>query len=104
METDGLSLCPKAEALLSLLAKKWNGFILLALQGGERCFNELARAVPGLSSRLLSLRIKELEEAGLVVRSVEEDPPIRVRYALTNKGAHLAGLLGEIASWAAGRR
>jgi DNA-binding HxlR family transcriptional regulator len=104
MENVELSLCPKAEALLSLIAKKWNGFILLSLREGERCFNELARSVPGLSSRLLSVRIKELEAAGLVARKVHGDAPLRVRYELTDKGVHLAGLLGEIASWASGQR
>jgi DNA-binding HxlR family transcriptional regulator len=104
MESFDRGLCPRAEAIFALLAKKWNGLILLSLDDGGKCFNELARKVAGLSGRVLSLRVKELEQAGLVSRIVIAEAPIRVRYRLTAKGRDLASILGEIATWASGPR
>jgi DNA-binding HxlR family transcriptional regulator len=96
------SLCPKVEAAFALLSKRWAGLILYALRSGELRFSELEEAVPGLSSRLLSLRVKELEEEGLVLRRVEASSPVKVGYRLTRKGEGLADILDEVAAWARG--
>ena len=64
-------------------------------------FGELAKAVPGLSDRLLSQRLRELEDAGVVERSVEPGTPVRVTYSLTEKGADLRP--GDLPSFALGR-
>jgi DNA-binding HxlR family transcriptional regulator len=95
------ALCPKVEAAFTLLAKKWTGLILFSMASGEYCFNELMAAIPGLSARLLSVRMRELEEAGLVKRQVRDElSPIRVTYSLTAKGSSLAAVLLKIAEWA----
>jgi DNA-binding HxlR family transcriptional regulator len=94
-------LCPKVEAAFVLLSKKWTGLILFSLGTELRCFNELEAAIPGISARLLSLRIRELEEAGLVQRQVRTDIlPLRVAYRLTERGGSLAEILNGIADWA----
>jgi Predicted transcriptional regulators len=94
-------LCPRVEAAFALLAKKWTGLILFSLGDGELFFSDLEKAIPGLSARLLSLRMRELEEASLVERRVQiEASPVRVGYRLTRKGASLAAILRKIADWA----
>ena len=65
-------------------------------------FSEIAHAVPELSDRLLSERIKELEARGMVARTVISGPPVRVEYALTDMGRELEPALSELKSW--GRR
>ena len=63
-------------------------------------FGELVKAVPGLSDRLLSQRLRELEDAGVVERSVEAGTPVKVTYSLTAKGADLRPAMSELRAWA----
>ena len=94
-------LCPGVEAAFAFLATKWTALVLFSLIEGELRFSELEAAITGLSSRLLSLRMHELEESGLVERHVyAEESPIKVGYRLTERGSSLAAILGEIADWA----
>jgi DNA-binding HxlR family transcriptional regulator len=93
-------VCPHYHAAIELVGKRWTGAILIVLSDGERRFGELTKAVPGLSDRLLSERLRELESEGLVERRVEPDPPVRVSYALTEKGAGLRPAIHELRDWA----
>jgi DNA-binding HxlR family transcriptional regulator len=93
-------VCPHFHAAIELIGKRWTGAILLALTEGPQRFAALARAVPGLSDRLLSQRLRELEEEGLVGREVEPGTPVRVTYSLTEKGAELRPAISELKSWA----
>jgi DNA-binding HxlR family transcriptional regulator len=63
-------------------------------------FSELAKAVPGLSDRLLSQRLRELEDESVVERDVEPGTPVRVTYSLTEKGAELRPAIRELRLWA----
>jgi DNA-binding HxlR family transcriptional regulator len=63
-------------------------------------FGELRKAIPGLSDRLLSQRLRELEEEGLVQREVEAGSPVRVTYSLTEVGDDLGPAIRELKSWA----
>ncbi|WP_371480417.1 winged helix-turn-helix transcriptional regulator [Kitasatospora sp. NBC_00315] len=84
-----------------VLGKRWTGLIMAVLsQHGPVYFSELRRAVPGISERMVSDRLTELADAGLVVRQVDEGPPLRVSYRLTEAGAALGPALGELARWA----
>lgn len=94
------ALCPKVQAAFDLMSRKWTGLIMRELLAGERCFSELARAVPSLSARMLALRMRELEAAGILVRVVSPGPPLRVSYSLTEKGRALRPVLEGLASWA----
>lgn len=93
-------VCPEFHAAIELVGRRWTGAILWTLADGPHYFAELAAAVPGLSDRLLSARLRELEAEGLVERSVHDGPPPRVSYALTEKGRALAPALRELRSWA----
>ena len=94
------SVPPDFHAAIELIGRRWAGAILWTLAARPHYFADLAAAVPGLSDRLLSRRLRELEAAGLVQRSVEEGPPPRVSYALTEKGRSLEPALAELRDWA----
>jgi DNA-binding HxlR family transcriptional regulator len=88
--------------VFALLGKRWTGLILAVLMGRTRThFAELRRAIPGISERMLSDRLMELGSAGLVMREVEEGPPLRVCYRLTDTGTALGPAMNALADWAA---
>ncbi|HSS04634.1 MAG TPA: helix-turn-helix domain-containing protein [Solirubrobacterales bacterium] len=93
-------VCPHFHAAIELIGKRWTGAIVCALTEGPLRYCELAKAVPGLSDRLLSQRLRELEEEGLVQREVEAGSPVRVTYSLTEAGAELRPAIGELKTWA----
>jgi DNA-binding HxlR family transcriptional regulator len=96
--------CVAADASLvrafDLLGKRWTGVLLGTLRGGAVGFRALARAVPGISDSVLSDRLGELTEAGLLARTVAEGPPVSVTYTLTEPGRALLPALEQISRWA----
>jgi DNA-binding HxlR family transcriptional regulator len=93
--------CPFYHEAVELIGRRWTGAIVaVLLDHGPLRFSEIAQAVPELSDRLLSERMKELEARGVVVRRVEPGPPVRVTYALTPMGTELQPALQELTSWA----
>ncbi|HZO06436.1 MAG TPA: helix-turn-helix domain-containing protein [Solirubrobacterales bacterium] len=93
-------MCPDFHAAIELIGKRWTGAIVSALTERPMRFGELRKAVPGLSDRLLSQRLRELEEEGLVEREVEAGTPVRVTYSLTEAGEGLSPALSELKQWA----
>ena len=93
-------VCPEFHAAVELVGKRWTGAILWALIERPHYFAELRSAVPGLSDKLLSQRLRELEEEGIVERSVHPGAPARVSYALTGKGRDLEPAVAELRDWA----
>ena len=93
--------CPYFHEAVELIGRRWTGAILeILMQGGSQRFSTIAAAVPDLSDRMLSDRLKELESYALVIRTVFPGPPVRVQYALTDKGQELAPALHELKRWA----
>jgi len=82
------------------LGKRWSGVLLATLSAGPMGFAELKRAVAGISDSMLSERLAELGQAGLLEREVEPGPPVAVRYRLTDAGAGLAPALQALTAWA----
>ena len=95
------TFCPYYTHAVELVGRRWSGAIVRALLLGCHRFNELAAAIPGISDRMLSERLKELEAEGLVVRAVTPDTPVRVSYHLTPKGEALHNVITAMAEWAA---
>ena len=92
--------CPHLHEAVELIGKRWSGAIIVVLlEGGALRFSEIAQAIPQLSDRLLSERMKELEARGIVERRVQPDSPARVEYALTDMGRELAPALHQLKSW-----
>ncbi|HET9847734.1 MAG TPA: helix-turn-helix domain-containing protein [Candidatus Dormibacteraeota bacterium] len=84
----------------TLLGKRWSGIILGLLLQGPTHFAVLARAIPGISERILSDRLTELARAGIVERQVISGPPLGVVYRLTRKGRALGPGLLKLGEWA----
>jgi DNA-binding HxlR family transcriptional regulator len=93
-------VCPHFHAAVELVGKRWSGAILWSLSERPHYFAELAEAIPGVSDRLLSRRLRELEAEGLVERSVHPGAPLRVSYSLSDKGRALQPAIREISDWA----
>jgi DNA-binding HxlR family transcriptional regulator len=93
-------VCPDFHWAVELIGRRWAGAILYALTDGPLRFAELKESVPGMSDRLLSCRLKELEQTGLVRREVQEGTRTRVSYELTNKGRSLEPVIDDLRDWA----
>jgi len=93
-------VCPYFHEAVELLGKRWTGAVVHALLGGPMRFSELTHVVPQISDRLLSMRLKELEACGIVVRRVYEGAPVRVEYELTSKGRALEPAISALRAWA----
>jgi DNA-binding HxlR family transcriptional regulator len=102
MDTDHASggLCPRYHRAVELIGRRWTGAIVRVLLGGARRYNELAEAVPEISDRMLSERLRELEAEGVIARKVIPESPVRVEYALTEMGRDLQGAVDAIGAWA----
>jgi DNA-binding HxlR family transcriptional regulator len=85
---------------LEVLAKRWTLQLLFLLLQRPARFSELERAVPGLTNRVMSDRLRELRAAGLVNRQVDPGPPIASIYALTADGGALRPILEPLLPWA----
>jgi DNA-binding HxlR family transcriptional regulator len=92
--------CPAYSHAMEIIGRRWTGAIIRSLLTGATRYSEIVAAVPGLSDRLLSERLKELEVEGIVERTVTPTTPVRIDYALTEKGQALASVVREVASWA----
>lgn len=91
----------RAEATLRILEGRWKLVILAHLFTHERWrFSELERAIAGISARMLTLQLRELERDGLVMRTVFPEVPPRVEYALTERGRNLCPALEALVAWA----
>ncbi|KQV08370.1 winged helix-turn-helix transcriptional regulator [Leifsonia sp. Root112D2] len=100
LETD-TRVCDSAITLaFTVLGKRWNGMILGVLGGGSASFVGLRKAVSGISDTVLSERLSELTELGLVRRDVREGPPISVSYELTPSGVEIVPTIQELGVWA----
>ncbi len=98
MESRKNSTCP-VERTLYILRDVWTFMILRDLCTEPRGFNQLKRSVDGISSRMLSERLKFLEEEGILERNVSNTRPIRVSYTLTPKGKSLSSVVDTMRSW-----
>ena len=92
--------CPLYHEAVEMVGRRWTGAILRVLMDGPLRFSEISQAVPELSDRLLSERMKELEARGIVERTVLPGPPVRVEYALSQMGHELGPALSELQRWA----
>ncbi|NKQ23911.1 winged helix-turn-helix transcriptional regulator [Streptomyces galbus] len=92
------------DAALDVVSGKWKGLILWELQThGVRRFAELRRGLPGVSEKMLTQHLREMEQDGLVTRTVYAEVPPRVEYSLTEEGRTLNEALGSLGAWGTAR-
>lgn len=94
------ALCARFHVASELIGRRWTGAIIFLLLKKPCRFATLRDAIPDITDRMLSERLQELEEAGIVQRTVIPDMPVRVEYALTKKGRALASPFNAIMQWA----
>jgi DNA-binding HxlR family transcriptional regulator len=90
--------CP-VEATLELIGGKWKGLVLYHLLNGTLRFSELRRKLPSVTQRMLTRQLRELEGAGLLVRTVHAEVPPRVEYTLTEQGKSLEPVIVALRDW-----
>lgn len=92
--------CPRFHKAVELVGRRWTGAILREMLAGASRFTDIRDAIPDLSDRMLSERLKELECEGVVEREVHPETPVRVEYRLTEKGRALEAVIGAVGEWA----
>lgn len=98
-KADG-SVCRVFHRSIEIIGRRWTGAIIFSLMKRPRRFCEFREAVLDLSDRLLTERLKELEECGIIVREVSTTRPIQVLYRLTPKGEALDPIFCALSEWA----
>jgi DNA-binding HxlR family transcriptional regulator len=94
-----IAACPSRQ-LLDRLADKWVALTLAALADGEQRYSELSRTIAGVSQKMLTQTLRNLERDGIVLRSITPAVPVRVDYRLTPLGTSLLPVVAAIKDWA----
>lgn len=97
----GACRCP-AEATLEVIHGRWKVPIIWHLFGGRKRFSELRKALPGVSQKMLTQQLRELEGDGVVTRTVYAEVPPRVEYALTDRGMSIRPVVDAMCEWGLG--
>lgn len=100
MDNNGHAMCPRFESAFSLLGKRWNGLIIHTLMDGPKRFKDISHAIPSMSDKMLSERMKDLENEAILVRHVYPETPVRIEYELTDKGRALRAVMQQVQCWA----
>ncbi|MCG7406244.1 helix-turn-helix transcriptional regulator [Paenibacillus sp. ACRRX] len=100
MDNDHSGMCPRFEAAFCILGKRWNGLLIKGLLSGPKRFKDISSLIPTMSDKMLSERMKDLEYSGIVTRNVYPETPVRIEYALTDKGLALQPVMEAIQFWA----
>src|SRR6202171_3681767 len=93
-------LCQRFHRASELIGRRWTGAIIFVLLESRCRFAMLREAIPDITDRMLSERLQELEQEGIVDRTVVPEMPVRVEYELTKKGRALVSAIEAIADWA----
>lgn len=94
------ALCARFHKAVELIGARWTGAVIQLLLPGPQRYCALREALPDISDRMLSERLKELEAEGVVERVVYPETPVRVEYRLTGKGHALEPAFAAIGKWA----
>ncbi len=98
MDKTTLPACP-VETTLTLIGDKWKVLILRDLVGGTKRFNELKKSIGGVSQKVLTAQLRDMETMGLLTRRVYAEVPPRVEYTLTETGYSLKPVLDAMEAW-----
>jgi DNA-binding HxlR family transcriptional regulator len=94
------SVCSAYHSAIELIGRRWTGAIIFLLLKGTSRFATLRACIPDITDRMLSDRLQELEQHGILTRTVIPETPVRIEYSLTEKGRALAGAVDAISDWA----
>ena len=92
--------CPRFHLAVEIIGRRWTGAIVRAMLSGRTRFSDIREVIPGLSDRLLTERLRELETTGVIRREVFPEHRVRVEYTLTDKGRALGDAVEALSNWA----
>ena len=101
MTAPGIDYSAPFQRAIELIGKRWSGAVVRALLPRPARFNQLLAGIPGISDRVLTERLRELELEGIVERLVDPGPPVRVSYRLTTRGRAMEPIVAAVDGWAA---
>ncbi|HEX2054346.1 MAG TPA: helix-turn-helix domain-containing protein [Actinomycetota bacterium] len=94
------SRCPGYNRAAEIIGSRWAGAVVRAMLGGATRFGEIRASIDGITDRVLSKRLKDLETEGILTREVFSDTPVRIEYHLTEKGRALSSVVDAMTEWA----
>ena len=94
------SRCPGYNRAAEIIGSRWAGAVVRAMLGGASRFGEIRGSIDGITDRVLSRRLKDLESHGILARVVFNDTPVRIEYHLTDKGRALSRVVDAMTEWA----
>lgn len=97
-DKNDLPICP-VETTLTLISDKWKVLIIRDLRGGTKRFGELKKSLSGISQKVLTSNLRDMEENGLLTRKTYPEVPPRVEYTLTELGRSMFPILDEMEKW-----
>lgn len=100
MTVPGIEYSAPFQRAIELIGKRWTGAVVRGLLPRPARFNQLLAGIPGISDRVLTERLRELELEGIVERLVDPGPPVRVSYRLTSRGRALQPVVTAVDEWA----
>lgn len=99
-----LSLLLPVKDTLDIIGGKWTILVLISIWEGNKHFREIERSIPKLSTKVLAKELKELEVNKLITRTVVDDFPVRIEYAVTEHSKTLQGIIEELRNWGLSHR
>lgn len=97
-DKNDLPICP-VETTLTLISDKWKVLIIRDLRSGTKRFGELKKSLSGISQKMLTSNLRDMEENGLLTRKTYPEVPPRVEYTLTELGCSMFPILDEMEKW-----
>jgi DNA-binding HxlR family transcriptional regulator len=95
----GLQTNCAVEKAIKIIGSKWTLLVLHNIMEGNNRFGQLQRVLKGISTKTLSVRLQEMEKAGIIDRKVFAEIPLHVEYSLTEKGKSLKGIIDQMSRW-----
>lgn len=92
--------CPGYNRAAEIIGSRWAGAVVRSMLGGATRFGEIRAGIDGITDRVLSKRLKDLEREGILNRTVFNDTPVRIEYHLTEKGRALSPVIDAMTEWA----
>jgi DNA-binding HxlR family transcriptional regulator len=97
-------LCTNFHNSIEFLGKRWMGIVIYTLLDGPKRYNEIISSISGISDRLLTERLRDLEKEGLIVKNIINNSPKKFEYELTSAGKELEEVIHVLINWVKNRK
>ena len=94
-----LASCPYYDRAVEIIGRRWAGAVIRVMLAGRSRFSDIRNAIPGITDRVLSHRLRDLEADGVITRHIHDERPVRIEYRLTERGRRLKALVEALRRW-----